>query len=238
MMVKGMIINKRTEQSIFDHGLPNGSGIRSDRGVVLLVVVVLSAIALLFMTTLIYMITVGTQATGIEKRYRTARDAVFGGWEITSQLLGTRGGVLAQTAFKDNLNAFNLNFNITTAAACTGTVGGTPYTSLAAKLMTPSTSWSTGCSQVLTIDPTAAVSYDISMDLGTTPKYRVYGKIVNTVNGNSGGDSLGLTGSGVINSNSGQVAVVPQPYLYTIELEAENADNPSERAKLSILYQY
>jgi hypothetical protein len=28
------------------------------------------------------------------------------------------------------------------------------------------------------------------------------------------------------------------PYLYTIEVDAMNKDNPSERARYSILYQY
>jgi hypothetical protein len=72
-------------------------------------------------------------------------------------------------------------------------------------------------------------------DLNTT--YTVYGKIVDTVDGNSGGD-LGLIKGGVVNSNSGEVAVVSIPYLYTIELDVENAASRAERAKLSVLYQY
>jgi hypothetical protein len=47
-----------------------------------------------------------------------------------------------------------------------------------------------------------------------------------------------LLKSGVVSANTGEVTVVSRPYLYTIEVDAENQVNPSERAKLSILYQY
>jgi len=43
---------------------------------------------------------------------------------------------------------------------------------------------------------------------------------------------------GVVSSGSGEITVVSIPYLYTVEVNAENRDNPSERAKLSVLYQY
>ncbi len=230
-------MNKQPDRMNLCQGISGCSRIRSEEGAVLLIVIILSAIALLFMTTLIYMITVGTQATGMEKRYRTAHDAAFGGWEIMSQLLGTRGGAAAQSAFISNLNNFSLNSSVSTTAGCTGTGGGLPYQALAAKLMTPSTSWS-GCNQTVTIDPTNAGSYDLVMTLGASPAYKVYGKVVNTVTGNSGGDTSGLIGSGVVSSASGEVSVVPRPYLYTIEMDAENASDPAERAKLSILYQY
>ena len=47
----------------------------SDRGAALLLVIVLSTIALVIMTTVLYMITVSTQLSGAEKRYRTAHEA-------------------------------------------------------------------------------------------------------------------------------------------------------------------
>ncbi len=233
-----MTMKRRLDRMLACRGIPGCKRIRSERGAVLVVVVILSAIALLFMTTLIYMITVGTQVTGMEKRYRTVHDAAFGGWEIMSQLLGTRGGNAAQTAFTSLYS--NLTASVTTPGGCQATVAGlaTPYTSLQAKLMAPSTSW-VGCNQTISIDPKGdPSSYDLVMTLGASPSYNVYGKVVNTVTGNSGGDTSGLIGSGVVSSASGEVSVVPRPYLYTIEIDAENASNPAERAKLSILYQY
>jgi hypothetical protein len=45
---------------------------------------------------------------------------------------------------------------------------------------------------------------------------------------------------GVVNTGSGEVTVSSIPYLYTIEELAANQVNPSttERAKISVLYQY
>jgi hypothetical protein len=54
--------------------------------------------------------------------------------------------------------------------------------------------------------------------------------------GNSGGDE-GLLKGGVVHS-TGEINVASIPFLYTIEVDAQNQTNPAERAKLSILYQY
>ena len=60
------------------------SGIFSnERGIALVMVLILSAIALAIMAALIYMITVGTQASGMQKRYRTALEAGKGGADIS-----------------------------------------------------------------------------------------------------------------------------------------------------------
>ena len=72
---------------------------------------------------------------------------------------------------------------------------------------------------------------------GTPTNYTVYAKIVDTVEGNSSAD-VGLGGEGVVTAGAGIVTVMKMPYLYTIEMDAQAVTNPSERAKLSILYQY
>jgi hypothetical protein len=115
----------------------------------------------------------------------------------------------------------------------------------AAKLnfTTSSTNWAACGSYpnatAMLIDPTDPTTYDFRFDLGTAPypTYRGYAKIVDTVEGKSGGDE-GLLKNGVVSSGSVEITVMSIPYLYTIEVDAENRDNPSERAKLSILYQY
>jgi len=75
------------------------------------------------------------------------------------------------------------------------------------------------------------------MELGATTKYTVYVKIVGTVEGNSGGDE-GLMNKGVVSGTSGEITSMSYPYLYAIEIDAENSANRAERAKLSVLYQY
>ena len=102
----------------------------------------------------------------------------------------------------------------------------------------------TGCDSSLTINPAVNTSYDVQFDfVGKNPfipansTYRVYAKIVDTVSGNSapGGGNL-KAGGGVV--DPGATRMQPIPYIYAIEIDAENPANPAERAKLSVLYQY
>ncbi len=208
----------------------------SEKGVVLVVVLVLSAVALIIMTTLIYMIMTGTQASGMQKRYKTAMEAAQGGSDVFYQVIALRGEDSGLQQFRTNINSFGLNFDYPVNSGCTGTASGTTYPGLKAKLLAPSSSW-TNCSDTITINPTDPTTYDITAELGTTTKYKIYAKIVGATQGNSGGDE-GLLNKGVVSANTGEVAVLGIPYLYTIEVSSENSAKPEERAKLSILYEY
>jgi hypothetical protein len=191
----------------------------NEKGIALVMVLVLSTIALLIMAGLIYMLTIGTQVSGLQKRYETAHEAGMGGSDVMYQLIAARG----------NPNIPLTNFLITAS-----NVGGVDC--LTPKLNQPTISWPAACSNTMTIDPNTQSTYDMQFDLGAGPTYQVFAKIVNTVEGNSGGDE-GLLRYGVV-SSTGDITVMSMPYLYTIEIDAENQGNPSERAKLSILYQY
>ncbi len=203
--------NKRQSNilsSVFCH-------LSSEKGIALVMVLILSAIALAIMTGLVYMITTRTQLSGMEKRYTTALEAGKGGMDATFQLLAARGN--------PNISICSL----TISSAC-----------LTDKLNKSTRNW-TGCNNSLTITPGTTSTYDMYCDLGSSPypTYRAYSKIVDTVEGNSGADT-GLIGQGVVASGSGEVQVVSKPYLYTIEIDAEGLSNPSERSKLSVLYRY
>ncbi|MCX5716926.1 MAG: hypothetical protein NTW44_01185 [Nitrospirae bacterium] len=215
----------------------------NEKGIALVMVLILAAISLSIMTALIYMLVGGTKTSGIQKRYKTALEAGIGGSEVTYQLVSLRGESANQQAFINKLNAVGLSLNasVTTPVGCTRSGAAAcstyaAYTGLAAKLNLPTLCW-TGCDSSVTITPGTNTTYDMQFDLGTTTTYRVYAKIVDTVEGNSGGDE-GLTKGGVVSSNSGEVTVQSKPYLYTIEIDAENPNNSDERAKVSVLYQY
>ncbi len=202
-------------------------GLLNEKGIALVMVLILSVIALAIMAGLIYMITTGTQMSGMQKRYKTALEAGLGGADITYQLIAARG----------DPNIPLTNFLITAS-----NVGGVDC--LTPKLNSPTSSWPAACSNSLTIDPNTQSTYDMRFELGS---YRAYAKIADTADygggsgehiaGNSGPD-LGLIKGGVVAANTGEINVVSMPYLYTIEVDAENPNNPAERAKLSILYQY
>lgn len=196
----------------------------NQKGIALSIVLILSTIALAIMAGLIYMLTSGTQISGVQKRYKTALEAAVGGANVSYEFIGTRGAVSPLYAFTG------------VSAACREL-----------KLNQPTGSWDIGTTcpataDSLSINPTTTpildTSYDWFFQLGTAPlQYTVSSKIVDTVDGNSGGD-FGLVKGGVVSAGAGEVTVVSMPYLYTIEIDAQNATNPAERAKLSVLYQY
>lgn len=205
----------------------------NEKGIALVMVMIISVIALAIMAALLYMLTSSTQISGMQKRYKTAFEAGVGGADVVYQLLSSRGD--------PGIGGINFSWSAALPGASTDPC-------LIAKLnkSTSSTNWAACAADAATyakvtsinIDPTDSKTYDTTFQLGTPPlQYTVYSKIVNTVEGNSGGEE-GLMKSGVISSNSGEVAVVSVPYLYTIELSAENTGNSAERAKLSVLYQY
>jgi hypothetical protein len=209
----------------------------NQKGIALVMVLILSTVALLIMAGLIYMLTTGTQVSGLQKRYETASEAGLGGSDVTYQLIGLRGDTSRTNSFVYNDMAASAAA-ITTPVTCSGTnQSGTTFTWIAAKLNTPTSSWSGSCNSATVIDPNTNTTYDMVFTLGTGPTYNVYSKIVDTVEGNSAGDE-GLINNKVVDSNSGEIKVMSYPYVYTIEVDAENAGNPSERAKYSILYLY
>lgn len=193
--------------------------LRNEKGIALVMVLILSLISLAIMSGLIYMVTSGTQVSGIEKRYSTAFEAGKGGRDIAYQVVSARGNPFSAA------EAAIVNFNITASALC-----------LSNKLNLSTADWG-ACDNSLSIIPGNVNTYDMTFQLGVNPTYTVFTKIVDTVEGNSAPDT-GLIKTGVVASNTGEVAVMPIAYLYTIEVDAENVNNPAERARLSVLYQY
>lgn len=182
----------------------------SERGVALVIVLILAAVSLITVAGLFYMLGRGGFVSGQQKRFRTALEAGKAGAWIAFQVVEDRGTT-------DN----TLLPNFSLAAG------------LATKLSQSTPSWG-ALDNSVTIDPSDATTYDIRFDLG---EHRVYGKVVDTVVGNSGVDT-GLLKTAVVNTGSGEVTVMGVPYLYTIEELAQSQTNPSERAKLSILYEF
>ncbi|PKL51557.1 MAG: hypothetical protein CVV37_05870 [Nitrospira bacterium HGW-Nitrospira-1] len=224
----------------------------NDKGIALVMVLVLAVISLSIMAALIYMLTAGTQTSGIQKRYKTALEAGIGGSEVAYQFITLKGDAADQQAFIVGLNAFaGLNAQVVTDInQCTTTLlnvtlpdGRTcaslgNFAGLAAKLNLPTACWSAGCNRLTTINPANNATYDTRFDIGTTTRYRVYAKIVDTVEGNSAGGDEGLTKGGVVTPSLAGITAPSMPYLYAIEINSESRDNVDERAKVSVLYQY
>jgi hypothetical protein len=220
---------KRTSGCLFtDELLSKKTGIRNlqsaihnEKGITLVIVMILSLISLAIISSLIFMITTGTQISGIQKRYKTSLEAGIGGADVTYQVISFRGDPSIPGLVGFNIPAEN--------------VGG--VNCLNSKLNNSTSSWPAACDNTLTIDSNNTNTYDVTLQLGANPTWDIYAKIVDTAEGNSSPD-LGLVKTGVVSAGTGEVPVASIPYLYTLEVYSENQNNPSERAQLSILYQY
>lgn len=195
--------------------------LRNEKGIVLGVVLILSAVGLALMAALMLMASRWTGISKMERNYRTAIDAARGGAEIAYQVIGARGaidglGLTTDTEVRLTVdNQANLTTKMTQATALWG-----------------------GLDRSSNIDPAVAGSYDMRCAMGD---YTVYVKVVDTVEGNSGND-LGLRKDAVV-PNDSEIKVVNIPYLYTLEVLSErtNAGSPNaptERSRLQILYEY
>jgi hypothetical protein len=184
--------------------------LRNEKGFALLFVLILAAIALIMTLAMLFMVGRGSFVSGQQKRYRTAVEASRGGVEAMLQLIASRAG-----------NPLYSNMSVVNA------------TTLVKKLDNTSDSW-TPLEKSITINPNDNSTYDMSVNLVT---YTVYTKIVDTVAGNTG-PSTGLLKSGVVTTSPSEISGLSIPYLYTIEVLSQSTTNPSERSKISVLYQY
>jgi len=187
--------------------------LRNEKGFAMVFVLILAAISLAMTLAMLIMVSRGSYVSGQQRRFRTAVEAGRGGMEAMFQLISNRGNT--DPTLYTMLRPTDLQAN---------------------KLVLPTDNW-VGLNILSTssaIDPGDNQSYDVTVTLGM---YMVYTKIVDTVDGNSGADE-GLLKTGVVNSGSGEVTVVSVPYLYTIEVLSQSTSNPTERSKLSVLYQY
>ncbi len=203
----------------------------NNKGIALVMVLILSLISLAIVSAMLYMLTQGTQMSGSQKFYRTAEEASFGGANIAGALIQARGATVSGDLF-DKLSASIGDAVPSSSTGCT-----------ADKLGFAKSAWSS-CTNPndLTWDPTS--NPDMIFDLG---KYRVFAKIVDTVAGNSevsnlvtGGGQLG--GQGTVAANSAMISPPHVPYLYSIEIQAQDKDsdplNPRERSDVEALYAY
>lgn len=204
---------------------------RSEDGVALLLVMVLTLISLIIMAGLLYMITSGIKGSGLQKRYKTAFEAAQGGATFAFQIIGLQGDSVAlNSAFPTNsFFTYSISSNNYNTTNC-----------LNVKLGNPTGSWGS-CSNSPSMNPTDSTTYDFAVNFPGdlfTPSYTAVGKITDTVLGNSGADTGLSANTGVTSGGTGEIPVMSIPFLYTIEIDAENPNNRDERSKLSVLYQY
>jgi hypothetical protein len=215
---------------------------RNEKGVALVLVLILALIGLAMVSALIFMVTQGTTLSGAMRFYHTADEASVSAAEFTAEYILNRGSM--------QIIGYTSGCNCGDPAIYTDNtdlnVIGNPRTCRCDKICNPTAQYNAGaglCNDEdagtgglqISVDPSA--NFDGSVVLGL---FTVTYKIVDTVEGNtaSGGivSSGDLTGSGVVASSGGTYSPPHFPYLYRVEVMARRTLNPRERARTSMLY--
>jgi hypothetical protein len=220
------------------------NAIRNERGVALVLVLILSLVGLAMVAALLFMVTQSTSMSGYHRLYRTAEDAGLGGTSIAAEYINSTIPLAAQTI---EINATSLpllastNMGAVLNARYATQLAGGKIPCVIQKLTLSTEDWSNCDATDATgnldksLDPTKEP--DIHFDLGN---YTVYAKIVDTVPGNtdSGGLKPGaLRGTGVVDSQ-GRISPAANPSLYRIEVQAQGTSNAREVSRYSVLYAY
>jgi hypothetical protein len=210
--------------------------IGNDRGVALVTALLLTLISLAIVMALLYLITQGVQLSAASKRYHNALEASYGGAEVFTkeiipQLMGATGTANLSALLSGNNPAF------------------TNYSCIQKKLNVATANWGVPVANWPNVcGPTTKTASPLDnpdatftlMGTGLASNFNVYAKIVDTQPGNS--DSSGTDGfidsaAGVAYGAAG-VSPKHMPATYRIEIQGQRANNPQEKAHLSVLYAY
>jgi hypothetical protein len=204
--------------------------LRNERGMALVMVMLMSLIGLVIVSSLLFMLTLGSQTSGAHGFYRTADEAAIGGIEISTRFLDNRG-----TLNVSNWNPLPTFQNQACLQDKLNVLRGTTWD--------PTTSDWANCAiapiQDVSMDATSSPDVSFSLKDLLGGEYAVFTKIVDTVPGNS--DVSGVMQNGTLDpGGSGAGVITPAliPYLYRVEVQAQNKDSPRERARYSVLYAY
>lgn len=198
----------------------------NQRGIALITALILTLISLTVVMVMFYLIGQGVQVSASEKRYRTALEASYGGADISLKdvvplVFQGLSSTKIQAAFPGDVN-----LQLSSGTAC-----------LSEKLNKPTDQWSASCSQTLDPKTFPDMQFTLKADSAVAAPYKVYTKIVDTINGNSDTSGLQLEGAGVAETSA---VITPQhfPYIYTLEVQAEKSTHATEQANLSVQYAY
>ena len=233
---------------------------RNEKGIALVLVLVLAVIGLAMVSALIFMVTQGTSLSGAMRLYATADEAAVGAAELTAEYITNRGDLPVLTGFAagagcdcgisadpDIPASFTDNIDLNTGArSCR-----------CDKICNPTGHYNDGGSTRCIDEDTGTAGLQISVDVNTSlpltndgtlllgppgNTYTVTYKIVDTVAGNTTTGSIvtpgTLVGEGVVAASGGTYSPPHFPFLYRVEVLAQKTSNPREGARLSMLYAY
>jgi hypothetical protein len=203
------------------------------KGFALVTALMLMLVSLTIVMALLYMITQGTQQSGLNRKYHTALEASYGGAELfTKDILPfIMSNYSSNTLVADLAKTSNFG-------AVTPVVGSQKC--LQIKLKTSRDNWPAACFNTADpnyADPKSNPDMTFTMQATAGNPFLVYTKIVDTVKGNTDISGLQLGGAGVAETTP---VISPQhfPYIYRVEIRGERQLNSTSRANIEVLYAY
>jgi hypothetical protein len=187
------------------------------------------------LAAIMYFSTTGTEVSGMQRRYQSAKEASLGAVDMTTNEIINRviGGEGLSQVRASLLGVTNILSSVTIGTGVTDTC-------FRNKLTLATGSW--GCSSanpdLSATSNTPDLTFSLLSTQGSTRPFRVDLKIIDTVVGNSSMSGVILEGSGSAESQTGQIQVAHRPYFYTIVTESRMQGSTTERANLEILYAY
>ena len=202
--------------------------IRNQKGIALVTTLMLTLISLAVILALLYMVTRGTQASGMNKKYRTALEASYGGAEVVAKAIipfvlqnYSTPSLLSNLEGVNGFGAIGLKVE---DESC-----------LQRKIMYPTASWAADCDAVASPSKLPDMTMQLPAQEGS--HFMIYAKIMDTQEGNSDMGGIALEGAGV---SEGSNVIVPQhqPFLYKIEVQGQLKDDESVSSDLEVIYAY
>ncbi|ACH38558.1 type IV pilus minor pilin PilX [Citrifermentans bemidjiense Bem] len=201
----------------------------NEDGIALVTALMFTLICLGIVAALMQMLLLQTKLSGSQKNYRNALEASYGGTELLTREFIPKLFSNYSSGIGPLITAYN--------TSGIGDIGLVASSSLKVKLNTATDDWGT-LSKTLDAKDAPDLQFTLK-SLDTAGNFKVYAKIVDTVPGNS--DTTGIdyldSGAGVAGTGAG-ISPKHNPVIYTLEVRGERANNPKEKALLSVLYAY
>lgn len=210
-----------------------------EKGAALVVVLAIVVMSTALLAVVMHFMQRGTETSALEQKYETAKDASLGAIDVFAKEIIPMAISRAQIASDKSLTGTGGalgNFSTITSATI---AAGATNTCFSDKLLKSTVNWA-NCGAGSS-DPNPMTSTDITFTLTSASgqPFRVFSKIVDTVQGNSNTSEVTLEGGAAADSSgSGGVLVQHFPYMYSMEVQGERQNNPSERARFEVLYAY
>ncbi|MBJ6749613.1 pilus assembly PilX N-terminal domain-containing protein [Geomonas anaerohicana] len=203
----------------------------NEEGIALVTALMFTLICLGIVAGLMQMLLLETKVSATQKNYRNSIEAAYGGTELITR-------EFIPKLFNNYSSAIN-PLKLAYGSGGMGDIGlVTNDTALQKKLKYATSDWGNTISKTIDAKDNPDLTFMLR-GVSSAGNFKVYAKIVDTVQGNS--DTTGVdyldSGVGVAGTGSG-ISPKHNPALYTFEVRGEKASNPKEKALLSVLYAF